>query len=89
MGLWVENRPRIRNEEAPFRCYHTAAWIDSRPSRFAANGAWLVLNVIAHNLARWVARIIPRPRLHVTSRETRTEVTHLAYSWHHTRAPIY
>ena len=25
--------------------------------RFAANGAWLGLNVIAHNLARWVARI--------------------------------
>lgn len=25
--------------------------------RFAANGAWLVLNVIAHNLARWVERI--------------------------------
>jgi hypothetical protein len=25
--------------------------------RFAANAAWLVLNVIAHNLARWVARL--------------------------------
>jgi hypothetical protein len=25
--------------------------------RFAANGAWLGLNVIAHNLARWVVRI--------------------------------
>lgn len=25
--------------------------------RFAANAAWLVLNVIAHNLARWVVRL--------------------------------
>lgn len=25
--------------------------------RFAANAAWLVLNVIAHNIARWVARL--------------------------------
>ena len=25
--------------------------------RFAANGAWLAVQVIAHNLARWTARI--------------------------------
>jgi hypothetical protein len=25
--------------------------------RFAANAAWLTLNVIAHNLARWTSRI--------------------------------
>ena len=25
--------------------------------RFAANGAWLAIQVMAHNLARWVARI--------------------------------
>ncbi len=25
--------------------------------RFGANAAWLALNVIAHNLSRWVARI--------------------------------
>ena len=25
--------------------------------RFAANGAWLALQVMAHNLARWTARI--------------------------------
>ena len=25
--------------------------------RFAANGAWLAIQVIAHNLARWTARI--------------------------------
>jgi hypothetical protein len=26
-------------------------------SRFAANGAWLAIQVMAHNLARWIARI--------------------------------
>ncbi len=25
--------------------------------RFAANGAWLVINVIAHNLSRWCGRV--------------------------------
>ena len=28
-----------------------------RPGRFAANGAWLAVQVMAHNLARWIARI--------------------------------
>ena len=28
-----------------------------QPSRFAANGAWLAVQVMAHNLARWTARI--------------------------------
>ena len=28
-----------------------------QPSRFAANGAWLAIQVMAHNLARWTARI--------------------------------
>jgi hypothetical protein len=32
--------------------------LDHMPSgRFAANGAWLAFNVMAHNLARWVSRI--------------------------------
>ena len=32
--------------------------LDHLPSgRFAANGAWLVFNVMAHNLARWVSRL--------------------------------
>ena len=26
-------------------------------ARFAANGAWLAVQVMAHNLARWTARI--------------------------------
>jgi hypothetical protein len=28
-----------------------------RSGRFGANAAWLALNVIAHNLARWTSRI--------------------------------
>ena len=28
-----------------------------QPSSFAANGAWLAIQVMAHNLARWTARI--------------------------------
>ena len=28
-----------------------------QPSRFAANAAWLAIQVMAHNLARWTARI--------------------------------
>ena len=28
-----------------------------RPCRFAANAAWLAIQVMAHNLARWTARI--------------------------------
>ena len=28
-----------------------------QPSRFAANGAWLAVQVMAHNLARWTARL--------------------------------
>jgi hypothetical protein len=32
--------------------------LDHLPSgRFAANGAWLAFNVMAHNIARWVSRI--------------------------------
>jgi len=32
--------------------------LDHLPSgRFAANGAWLAFNVMAHNLARWVSRL--------------------------------
>ena len=33
-------------------------WLNHLPSgRFAANGAWLAVQVMAHNLARWTARI--------------------------------
>lgn len=39
--------------------------------RFAANGAWLVLNVIAHNLTRWLARIGLGPGAALTTRTLR------------------
>ena len=33
-------------------------WLPTLPSsRFAANGAWLAVQAMAHNLARWTARI--------------------------------
>lgn len=35
--------------------------------RFAANGAWLVLNVIAHNLGRWVEHIGLGPEARLTT----------------------
>jgi hypothetical protein len=45
--------------------------------RFAANGAWLSVQVIAHNLARWTARIgldagIRRDRWHLHPGRRRT-----------------
>ena len=39
--------------------------------RFAANGAWLGLNVIAHNLARWVVRIGLGSETRLTTRTLR------------------
>jgi len=56
--------------------------------RFAANGAWLVLNVIAHNLARWVVRIGLGPEASLTTRTLRRRLlclpgrlTHSARRW--------
>ena len=43
--------------------------------RFAANAAWLVLNVIAHNLARWTEP--HRPRRQATPMTTKTLRTRL------------
>ena len=34
--------------------------------RFAANGAWLAIQVMAHNLARWTARIALREQVATT-----------------------
>jgi hypothetical protein len=56
--------------------------------RFAANAAWLVLNVMAHNLARWVARIGLGPEAAFTTRTLRRRLlclpgrlTHSARRW--------
>ena len=47
--------PRSRT---PFETSSTAWGLNHLPSgRFAANGAWLAVQVMAHNLARWTARI--------------------------------
>jgi hypothetical protein len=47
--------------------------LDHMPSgRFAANGAWLAFNVMAHNLARWVSRIgLDDPGVTTTTVRTR------------------
>ena len=41
--------------------------------RFAANGAWLAVQVMAHNLARWTARIGPGEQI-VTTKTLRRRV---------------
>ena len=45
--------------------------------RFAANGAWLAVQVMAHNLARWTARIGLGEQL-VTTKTLRRRVFALA-----------
>lgn len=56
--------------------------------RFAANAAWLVLNVIAHNLGRWASRIGLPGQPWVTTRTLRRKLlclpgrlTHSARKW--------
>ena len=47
--------------ELAIRDLKDGAGLDHAPSgRFFANGAWLVIGSVAHNLARWVARIGPQ-----------------------------
>ena len=47
--------PRSR---MPYATSSTAVGLNHMPSRrFAANGAWLAVQVMAHNLAHWTARI--------------------------------
>ena len=50
--------------------------------RFAANGAWLAIQVIAHNLARWTARIGLGERTVITKTLRRRVLTlHLPRRW--------
>ena len=51
-------------------------------ARFAANGAWLAVQVMAHNLARWTARIGLGQQT-VTTKTLRRRVFALgvAYTW--------
>ena len=44
--------------ESAIRDLRCGVGLNRMPSgRFAANGAWLAIQVMAHNLARWTARI--------------------------------
>ena len=49
---------------------HGAGLNHRPPGRFAANAAWLAVQVMAHNLARWTARTGPGERI-VTTRTLR------------------
>ena len=49
--------------------------------RFAANGAWLAVQVMAHNLARWTARIGLGQQI-VTTKTLRRRVFALAGRYH-------
>ena len=46
--------------------------------RFAANGAWLAVQVMAHNLARWTARIGLGDRVVITTKTLRQRIFSLA-----------
>ena len=49
--------PPCRGRETPFRDLKYGVGLNHMPSgRFAANAAWLAIQVMAHNLARWTAR---------------------------------
>ena len=45
------------SDVAETTCTPFQAEADAAPGRFAANGAWLAVQTMAHNLARWTARI--------------------------------
>jgi len=57
--VWLEADHRAHAEvENAIRDLKYGVGLNHLPSgRFGANAAWLVLNVIAHNLARWTSRI--------------------------------
>ena len=57
MGLETDYRRHAEVENA-IRDLKYGVGLNHMPSgRFAANGAWLAVQVMAHNLARWTARI--------------------------------
>ena len=57
MSLEADHR-RHADVENGIRDLKYGVGLNHMPSgRFAANGAWLAVQVIAHNLARWTARL--------------------------------
>ena len=55
--------------------------------RFAANGAWLAVQTMAHNLARWTARIGPGERI-ATTKTLRRRFFSLGRTAHPLGAPV-
>jgi hypothetical protein len=57
LELEADHRRHVEVENA-IRDLKEGVGLNHLPSgRFAANGAWLAIAVMAHNLARWTARI--------------------------------
>jgi hypothetical protein len=88
--LWLEADHRRHAEvENVIRDLKYGVGLNHLPSgRFAANAAWLTLNVLAHNLARWTSRIGLGETL-VTTKTVRTRyldlpgrLTRSARRWH-------
>ena len=53
----TEPRRHVEIEKAIRDLKYGVGLNDMPPGHFAANGAWLAVQVIAHNLARWTSRI--------------------------------
>ena len=88
--LWLEADHRRHAEvENVIRDLKYGVGLNHLPSgKFAANAAWLTLNVLAHNLARWTSRIGLGETL-ITTKTLRTRyldlpgrLTHSARRWH-------
>ena len=57
LELEADHRRHAEVENAIRDLKHGVGLIHLPSGRFAANGAWLAVQVLAHNLARWAARI--------------------------------
>ena len=57
LELAADHRRHAEVENAIRDLKHGVGLIHLPSGRFAANGAWLAVQVLAHNLARWAARI--------------------------------
>ena len=57
LELEADHRPHAEIENAIRDLKHGVGLNHLPSGRFAANGAWLAVQVMAHNLARWAARI--------------------------------
>ena len=77
LELEADHRRHTEIENA-IRDLKYGAGLNHMPSgRFAANGAWLAVQAMAHNLARWTSRIALREQI-MTSKTLRQRVFALA-----------